>query len=200
MSKIKLYIDFDDTLADSNKALRMLYADVFKTHVPPELLEWDGRDQFKLAPEGWVKNVFKEDEIWKYIRLFKDCEPILQKLKDSDLFDMQICSIGYPNNIKNKIDFLERYNMGRYFSEYHLITKATDKFEMGKDIIQDGILIDDNIKNFGKVKRPILFTIGEEKLWNSGWEGSRIKGWNEESLNTIMKVAINEINSKSFQK
>lgn len=196
MNRVKLYVDFDDTLADSNKALRMLYANTFGCSEPPELLEWDGTDQFKLAPPKWVNNVFKEDEIWKYIRLFNDCIPILQELKDSNLFDMRICSIGYPNNIKNKIDFLERYNMGQYFTDYLMVTKAGDVFEMGKDFLQDGILIDDNIKNFEKVKRPILFTMGAEKRWNEGWKGSRINGWNKDSLNKIMEIAIEEINSK----
>lgn len=196
MNKVNLFIDADDTILRSNESLRMLYSDTFKTAMPDELVEWDGGDKLPLAPKGWVEDVFSGDEIWRYMRMFDGFEESISYLKDTGLFNLSICTICSPQNAVRKLDYFDKHGFGKYFDDFIMVTKPNKGFTMGKDFLRDGLLIDDHIKNLQTIKMPILFTTGQPKRWNDGWKGSSINGWNQDSLRTIMDIAIKEINSK----
>ncbi len=197
MSSVMLYIDFDDTSVDSNLAIRKLYAKEFKTTLPDELVEWDGGDKLPLAPEGYVERIFREPEMWEYVDFFPGYVDSLKQLKDTGLFTMRVCSIGSQMNIKNKIDFLDKHNMGKYFDDYIMMTKTSDSISMGKDFLVNGLLIDDHYKNLQTIKNPILFKYGKEKCWNQGWNGESVYGWGQPTVDKIIEIAIREINSRN---
>lgn len=192
-NKLFFISDFDGTLADSDGAIRRMYANEFKCEIPPEITCWNGLDSLVLAPSGWIEKAFNSNELWQYMQLKDNVIPTLHLIKQSGYFDnMHICSIGRKNNIKQKLEFVDKVGLSEYFNDCLFMTTYSENVIMGKEFLNyNSALLDDHQKNLTNVRYPILFFDGKFKEWNKGYEGMAVDGWNIGLLDTLDAIVYN---------
>lgn len=180
MKKIKLFVDFDNTIVDSTKAICDMYNNHFKDKEgfvlanPTKCMEWDFSDVCTLATKEWLNGCFGRSEFFLKLKFLEGARKSLKEL--SLLFDIYIVSIGDLMNISMKSVFIES-NLP--FIKNVVLIK-NENCNMDKSIVDmsDGILIDDNPQNLisSNAKDKILF--GRDYNYNRGFDFERIYTWN----------------------
>jgi 5'(3')-deoxyribonucleotidase len=180
MYKQKIVIDCDDTLINSGQALRDLHFE--KTgELIPEILTWNGSDVLgENYPDDYIESLFLDEGFWRHVKLFPNAKEVLIRLRDSGIYELELCTIGRPKNIKAKIDFLHNNGFDDIFSKYHFIA-LNNEMVMNKDFLKGLALIDDNVKNLTseEIDFHILFQGESPKDWNKGWNGLVAHDWLE---------------------
>ena len=176
---MKLYVDFDDVLVNSNKAIRTAWSKDFDQPFPEqELTKWD----FGLPVgdrKNYVKEVFEQDNFWDNLELYEDAIKYLSLLKNTNKFEIILCTVGTTLNIEKKMKFLKENNLNNIFNYYIYVEQIWSNQQPKKTFISDGILIDDNKNNLTTVQFPILLEMGSDKEWNRDYRGSKFKTWKE---------------------
>lgn len=179
MSKQKLFVDFDLTIADSIKAFTDYYNCLYKTYPdfkpanPDKITSYDFKCICPLMPNS--EKVFGKELFFNFLELMPDAYGILKKLNDK--YKIIIVSIGNPMNISKKILWIEKYLP--FIKDCILITNEGCKMNKSVVNMKDSIFIDDipsNLKSTN-AERKILF--GKIYPWNKGWEGEHIPNWKE---------------------
>ena len=183
MSKILITFDMDDCIINSNLAIRRKYSHDFKVELPDVIRQWNGLDVLNVY-ETWIEEAFNSNDFWNYVSIKPGVFEVLDYLKSTNKYSLQICSICHPNNAINKIKFLESNGFNKYFDDYHLIVKTDSVVAMGKDFLT-GLVVDDHSRNLKDNPYGILFMDNGLMPYNKDWKGAVATGWDEELINTI---------------
>ena len=181
MGKIKLFVDFDNTIVDSTKAICDMYNNHFKDKEgfvlanPTKCMEWDFSDVCTLANKETLEEYFNTKEFFKNLNIFYFARRTIKTL--SDYCDIYIVSIGDFKNLSYKSEFIER----ELPFIKNLILIRNENCNMDKSIVDmsDGILIDDNPHNLisSNAKNKILF--GRDYNYNKGFDFERLYTWSQ---------------------
>ena len=177
MKKPKLFIDFDNTITNSTKAIVDLYNEDFKYYKKYEYVHWtDIRSwdflECNCAKPEYINTYFNQQRFFDRVEFMDNAEEVLNRLKDK--YEIIIVSMGYSPNLRAKEYWIKEHIPYAKFIGTNF-KKHNDKSHID---MSDGIFIDDNAKYLNtNAKYQVCF--GDIYDWNRDWEGKRCFNWYE---------------------
>ena len=177
MKKPKLFIDYDNSITNSTKAIVDLYNEDFKYYKKYEYVHWtDIRTwdflECNCAKPEYINTYFNQQRFFDIVEFIDNAEEVLNKLKDK--YEIIIVSMGYSPNLRAKEYWIKEHIPYAKFIGTNF-KKHEDKSHID---MSDGIFIDDNTKYLNtNAKYQICF--GDIYNWNENWEGKRCFNWYE---------------------
>lgn len=161
---MKLFIDFDNTIANSSEVIvDMLNEHFDKNENFEKLRKYDFSDLFPECSYWDIEKFFNSDEMFERLKIFPNMIETVDAFKD--FFDeISIVTIGTKDNLENKKRFLKENNLELTF--YGIENNGrSDKSNVD---MHNGVFIDDHIGclHSSNAKIKILMKNVENGEWN----------------------------------
>lgn len=161
---MKLFIDFDNTIANSSEVIvDMLNEHFGKNENFEKLRKYDFSDLFPECSYWDIEKFFNSDEMFERLKIFPNMIETVNAFKD--FFDeISIVTIGTKHNLENKKRFLKENNLELTF--YGIENNGrSDKSSVD---MHNGVFIDDHIGclHSSNAKIKILMKNVENGEWN----------------------------------
>lgn len=161
---MKLFIDFDNTIANSSEVIvDMLNEHFGKNENFEKLRKYDFSDLFPECSYWDIEKFFNSDEMFERLKIFPNMIETVGAFKD--FFDeISIVTIGTKDNLENKKRFLKENNLELTF--YGIENNGrSDKSSVD---MHNGVFIDDHIGclHSSNAKIKILMKNVENGEWN----------------------------------
>ena len=161
---MKLFIDFDNTIANSSEVIvDMLNEHFDKNENFEKLRKYDFSDLFPECSYWDIEKFFNSDEMFERLKIFPNMIETVDAFKD--FFDeISIVTIGTKDNLENKKRFLKENNLELTF--YGIENNGrSDKSSVD---MHNGVFIDDHIgcSHSSNAKIKILMKNVENGEWN----------------------------------
>jgi len=174
----EIFVDFDETIVNSLKAVCGIYNDKYNADAHwMDSRVWSLKDECPLLKDGEVTDLFSEDSFFRRITLKDGAFEVLTELAKD--YPITIVSIGTTKNCTKKESFINA-NLP-FVSRSILIPVEKNKLVMDKSSVDmsNGIFIDDVEDNLfsSNAAMQILYENIPNTDWNSKWRGERIKSW-----------------------
>ena len=161
---MKLFIDFDNTIANSSEVIvDMLNEHFDKNENFEKLRKCDFSDLFPECSYWDIEKFFNSDEMFERLKIFPNMIETIDAFKD--FFDeISIVTIGTKDNLENKKRFLKENNLELTF--YGIENNGrSDKSSVD---MHNGVFIDDHIGclHSSNAKIKILMKNVENGEWN----------------------------------
>lgn len=161
---MKLFIDFDNTIANSSEVIVDMLNEHFGKHENFEKLrKYDFSDLFPECSYWDIEKFFNSDEMFERLKIFPNMIETVDAFKD--FFDeISIVTIGTKDNLENKKRFLKENNLELTF--YGIENNGrSDKSSVD---MHNGVFIDDHIGclHSSNAKIKILMKNVENGEWN----------------------------------
>jgi hypothetical protein len=161
---VKLFIDFDNTIANSSEVIvDMLNEHFDKNENFEKLRKYDFSDLFPECSYWDIEKFFNSDEMFERLKIFPNMIETVDAFKD--FFDeISIVTIGTKYNLENKKRFLKENNLELTF--YGIENNGrSDKSSVD---MHNGVFIDDHIGclHSSNAKIKILMKNVENGEWN----------------------------------
>lgn len=161
---MKLFIDFDNTIANSSEVIvDMLNEHFGKSENFEKLRKYDFSDLFPECSYWDIEKFFNSDEMFERLKIFPNMIETVDAFKD--FFDeISIVTIGTKYNLENKKRFLKENNLELTF--YGIENNGrSDKSSVD---MHNGVFIDDHIGclHSSNAKIKILMKNVENGEWN----------------------------------
>lgn len=161
---MKLFIDFDNTIANSSEVIvGMLNEHFSKNENFEKLRKYDFSDLFPECSYWDIEKFFNSNEMFERLRIFPNMTETVDAFKD--FFDeISIVTIGTKHNLENKKRFLKENNLELAF---YGIENDGRSDKSGVDM-HNGVFIDDHIGclHSSNAKIKILMKNVENGEWN----------------------------------
>lgn len=161
---MKLFIDFDNTIANSSEVIvDMLNEHFGKSENFEKLRKYDFSDLFPECSYWDIEKFFNSDEMFERLKIFPNMIETVDAFKD--FFDeISIVTIGTKDNLENKKRFLKENNLELTFYEIENNGRS-DKSSVD---MHNGVFIDDHIGclHSSNAKIKILMKNVENGEWN----------------------------------
>jgi len=191
MNKLRLFIDFDGTIANSDIGMGDYYNEYFhhlEGFVPADgtkIKEWNAKDQCPLMSGKDIGKLFNSDFFWHNLTIKEGCIEVIEKLCADERFEVIILSVGQNINKSKKAKFIEKH-----FPMVKEVMLISGNIFNKNEITDKSIVIDDhedNLMNLNAYK--ILFYDRGERDFNQKCnEDYRATNW-EEVYDRCIKVA-----------
>lgn len=164
---IKVYLDFDNTLVDSNSAMVYLLNQEFGTKKEyKDLKKYDFKDLFPELTDEHCEELFGDWRLFSLLEFFDNCFETLDYFKKR--CNYSLVTYGNKYNLSAKKIWCERYLP--FLKELHLLEYVPGDMNYDKSMIDmsDGIFIDDHIEYLrsSNAKVKILFRNNHDGDWN----------------------------------
>lgn len=161
---MKLFIDFDNTIANSSEVIVDMLNEYFdKNENFEKLRKYDFSDLFPECSYWDIEKFFNSDEMFERLKIFPNMIETVDAFKD--FFDeISIVTIGTKDNLENKKRFLKENNLELTF--YGIENNGrSDKSSVD---MHNGVFIDDHIGclHSSNAKIKILMKNVENGEWN----------------------------------
>ncbi len=161
---MKLFIDFDNTIANSSEVIvDMLNEHFDKNENFEKLRKYDFSDLFPECSYWDIEKFFNSDDMFERLKIFPNMIETVDAFKD--FFDeISIVTIGTKDNLENKKRFLKENNLELTF--YGIENNGrSDKSSVD---MHNGVFIDDHIGclHSSNAKIKILMKNVENGEWN----------------------------------
>lgn len=161
---MKLFIDFDNTIANSSEVIvDMLNEHFGKNENFEKLRKYDFSDLFPECSYWDIEKFFNSDKMFERLKIFPNMIETVDDFKD--FFDeISIVTIGTKDNLENKKRFLKENNLELTF--YGIENNGrSDKSSVD---MHNGVFIDDHIGclHSSNAKIKILMKNVENGEWN----------------------------------
>lgn len=161
---MKLFIDFDNTIANSSEVIvDMLNEHFDKNENFEKLRKYDFSDLFPECSYWDIEKFFNSDEMFERLKIFPNMIETVDAFKD--FFDeISIVTIGTKDNLENKKRFLKENNLE--LTLYGIENNGrSDKSSVD---MHNGVFIDDHIGclHSSNAKIKILMKNVENGEWN----------------------------------
>ena len=161
---MKLFIDFDNTIANSSEVIvDMLNEHFDKNENFEKLRKYDFSDLFPECSYWDIEKFFNSDEMFERLKIFPNMIETVDAFKD--FFDeISIVTIGTKDNLENKKRFLKENNLELTFFGIENNGRS-DKSSVD---MHNGVFIDDHIGclHSSNAKIKILMKNVENGEWN----------------------------------
>lgn len=187
---MKIFIDFDDTIAMSvENVLRIVNKRYNKNVSVEDIGKWDFSDVYPDIPLKDIVKVFGEEEFFKTLKLKQNVLPVLRKYTKYN--DVIIVS-------KTDMTAMQRKNawINEHIKSFGISLRFIGimlKSSKGVLDMSGGIMIDDNATflNETNAKYKILYKNKRKFDELQEWDGYTVSSWKE--LNTLLhKIIANE--------
>lgn len=163
MDKINVYVDFDNTIVDTNQsAVKMLNKIYHKNQDYRDVYRYDFKDLFPECNDAIIEYIFSQEELFNSIKLFDGCVDILS----NENLNVKIISVGTMKNLDLKNIWLKNnFNVKTQLIGFE--DKQTDKEKSVIDM-SNQVFIDDRIAVLrnSNAKIKILYRNGTDVSWN----------------------------------
>ena len=193
--KRDLYIDFDSTIVNSDKAICEIYNETYKDDAEFVPAEWMKHQNWAYThicplihkheenPVQVVKDYFGSQAFFDHLEFYDDAKEIISKLTEK--YKVIICTSAFPMNASRKVLWIEEH-LPEVDEIIILINKSGNGYGKSRVAMmeEDAIFIDDHPKNLysTKASQKYLFKF-KETDYNSDWDGPVVSSWKEvESL------------------
>ena len=166
VEKLKLFVDFDNTIANTSKAVVEILNKRYGTNSDyRKLYKYDFQDLFPGLSKKELCAIFNSKELFDTIEFVDGCKDTLSSLQE--YFDIHVVTvITQKENLSYKQEWLS--------SHFGNKLKITGVFDCHSDTekrqidMKNGIMIDDRIQVLKNVnaKVKILFRNGTDVEWN----------------------------------
>lgn len=180
MSKIKLFVDIDNTIINTNKAFCEVYNSLYRFHPDFKKADYTKVTNYSFSCEcPLVSNpleLFEEELFFDVCEFINDnTYEVLKELNQK--YKIIVLSIGTPKNLANKAYWLEEKLP--FINDYILINNSN--CIMDKSIVnaEDSIIIDDMPSNLRTSNAETKILFGKIFSWNNGWQGEHCMNWGE---------------------
>lgn len=161
---MKLFIDFDNTIANSSEVIVDMLNERFgKNENFEKLRKYDFSDLFPECSYWDIEKFFNSDEMFERLKIFPNMIETVDAFKD--FFDeISIVTIGTKDNLENKKRFLKENNLELTFCGIENNGRS-DKSSVD---MHNGVFIDDHIGclHSSNAKIKILMKNVENGEWN----------------------------------
>lgn len=171
----KLYIDFDNTISDTNAAICSLYNEDFqyykkfkevKSH---EINTW-GFLECNCATPEYINYYFNQPRFFERLQFMPNAKEVIEKLKEE--YDVEILTLGYNPNCIGKQLWASKHLPNTKMTCINL-KEYKDKSHIDGT---NAILLDDKSSNLHTFSgEKVLF--GDLYSWNKDWNGIRLYNW-----------------------
>ena len=173
---MNLYIDFDNTIVNTNKAICSLYDEDFKWYKKYKKVDWSLIDtwdfeELTCASKEYINYYFNQPRFFNRLEFMDNAFEVLLMLYEK--YNITIVSMGYSPNLKGKEKWCEKH-IPFLKREFINLKKFSDKSHID---MSDGILIDDSTKNLKTSNAKMKICFGDETGWNNNWNGLRCNNW-----------------------
>lgn len=140
MSKLKLYLDCDDTITNSSETVVKIICKKYGINKTiKDLKDFEYKSIYKNITTEEIISIYESDEFWEMVDLKEDFKNIKDRLKE--IFDISIITCGTEINFKKKKKFIDRH------LEVPMIGVSIykeNRFDKSEVDMLGGIQIDDN--------------------------------------------------------
>jgi 5'(3')-deoxyribonucleotidase len=179
MNKQNLFLDFDDTIVNSTKAICQCYNHLYSFHADFKEADWaknkswDFADTCPLMESDVKKELFRSKMFWEALDFMEDAHGTLFELKDK--YNIIIVSLGTLGNLKYKAEWLK---VRLPFIDNVILLKNSGTI-MDKSFVNmdGGIFIDDVFSNLKSTNASVKYIFGAEKNYNTGSIYPRLLNW-----------------------
>jgi 5'(3')-deoxyribonucleotidase len=178
---VKLFLDFDEVLADSIEAVLQILNKRYNKNIKfEEVKVWNFNDVFPEIHGEEISQLFDENEFWDVVCLKRGAYKFVEYALTNPLIeDITIVSIGRKNNLINKEKFVEKI----WGDKVKFIGIYSHECTMDKSCVDmsGGIFIDDNENNLfsSNAEFKLLFKNIEDAEWNSQWKGDYVRDFDD---------------------
>lgn len=146
MNRPKLFVDFDNTIAESTKCVCSMLNNIYHKNVDAQdITRYDFRDRFPKTNAEEVEKLFASQEFFESLKFYPNCARALYELSYN--IDIVIVSIGNKTNINRKKIWIAD-NLP-FVSDFIGLILSEDKSNLSDKScvdMSDGIVIDDHIE------------------------------------------------------
>jgi len=189
--KKDLYIDFDSTIVNSDKAISAIYNERYKDYdgfVPADWRKhsnWAYKNICPLIhkheenPSKVIKDYFGDQAFFDNLEFYGDAKRVINRLTEK--FNVIICTSAFPMNASKKVLWIEEH-LSEVDEIIILINKSGHGY--GKERVammeENAIFIDDHPKNLKSTNasEKYLFKF-KETDFNVDWDGDTVSSWKE---------------------
>lgn len=188
MSKQKLFLDFDGTMADSLQACCDVYNTTynectgFVKAIPDDCNRWDMKDICPLYTD--VNELFFSNPV--FFDVLKPMWLALCVLHNlSDKYDIIVTTIGTPRNIALKSDYIDKHFP--MIKEKILLSTNGSTHDKTTVNMEGGIIIDDKLSNVATSNASKKYVFGRTHSWNENSPHMRLRTWLDVSKELYLK-------------
>lgn len=189
--KRDLYIDFDSTIVNSDKAICRIYNETYKEYDGFIPADWTKHEnwayttvcplihQYEENPVQVVKDYFGSQAFFDYLEFYEDAKEIIGKLTEK--YKVIICTSAFPMNASRKVLWIEEH-LPLVDEIIILINKSGNGYGKSRVAMmeEDAIFIDDHPKNLysTKASQKYLYKF-KETDYNGDWDGPVVANWQD---------------------
>ncbi len=199
MSKVKLYIDVDNTIIPTNEILPMMYEEI--TSIKPSAYktkDWNCRDVFDNPDKEIIHKLFEMERFFELARPYKRCLRTVFNL--SKYYDIYFVSVGSVENLRLKREWLKENFPFVPEENFILLEQIGKAHSIDKSCCVGGVIIDDNLSALLSTVdclRIMYQPYGDILSWQQGHESLLEKQeihkvateWNEELEDYLIEYA-----------
>lgn len=189
--KKDLYIDFDSTIVNSDKAIATIYNNHYKDYEGFVPAVWEDHENWaykimcplihvhEAEPAKKVLSYFNSSEFFEYLEFYKDAKSVIGELVKT--YNVIICTSAFPMNASRKVLWIEEH-LPEIDEIITIINKSGNGYGKARVPMmeEDAIFIDDHPKNLHSTKasRKYLFKMSDTD-YNGDWNGEIVSSWKQ---------------------
>lgn len=174
--KPKLFLDFDNCIVNSIKAIVDLYNEDYRFYEGYSHIDWWDINTWNFtecncADISYINQCFNQQRLFDRLEFMSWAKEVITVLEK--LYDITIVSHGYSPNL-----IFKQFWISSQFLDIKFIGVNLEQYTDKSCIDMSGaIFIDDNIKNFSNCNADRKICFGEKYSWNCNWKGERLVNW-----------------------
>ena len=177
-NKITLYMDADDTILDSSKAIISILNQKYAISPPKtvnDMMDWSYRSIYKHITPNEVQEIYSSDEFFEKVEVNKEFLRFYQQNREK--FNIVVVTKGTKANIEKKKIYLESV-FGDNFEYIGMVFKndadgnTIMSYDKSSVNMRNGIQIDDRTDALEQTNAniKILLKNDKDRYWNRDYE------------------------------
>jgi len=186
-----LYIDLDNVVYNTIDVIKYMYDEDYRLYdrwvdVPVTDIKSYTFSELNLLTKEKLNEYFCSGRFFDLVSCIDGAELSIATLNGLSQFPVEFISMGTPENIKGKIQWVQNFNKG--FGLNIEFNGVYDSFADKSHIdMSSGILIDDELKNLETSNAQMKICFGNYD-WNKDWSGIRAENWEQ-----VRKILYEEV-------
>ena len=196
---MKIFLDFDNTIVDTNDSLCKYLSQVYHKDISTkDIIKYDLSNVIKLSIEE-LSNIFSSDLLFNNLQPYPGVRYVLHELKKSNLFEIYLVSNSSEESTKQKLKWLKETNLDKYF-DGKIFLNINKPFDKSLINMKDSIFVDDHKFNhetsnatykYSYVKHPDV-----KATWYP-WDNKDVtlfSSWGKDIVDEFIKLASLDLN------
>jgi putative 5'(3')-deoxyribonucleotidase len=173
----KLYIDFDNVIADSIPVIVSLYNEDYCGYENYEYIHWWDIETYefkecKCATREALATYFNTPRFFVELKPMPHAVEVITRL--SEIYHITVVTLGDYANLKYKRNWLKKYLP--MVDMIGIPLGCSDKSQID---MSDGFFLDDVSKYLDNSNAKDKAVFGDIYEWNSEWNGRRLANWTD---------------------